>query len=68
MAANMSEDLGLETKLADSFTVEAGLLGGSRGSQLNVIDTESIESLGDCNLGLGIKECVGELLSLYMIE
>ena len=41
-----------------------GLLrrGGAR--ELDVLDAERIERLGDGNLGLGVEEGVGELLAL----
>ena len=60
----MSEDLGLESEVADGLAVEAGLLTGSGGSEFDVVDAEVVQSLGDANLGLGVEEGVGELLAL----
>src|SRR3569833_616674 len=64
VAANMSQDLGLEAELADSLAVLSRLLRGGGGRELDVVDTEIIESLGDLDLGLGIEEGVGKLLAL----
>lgn len=42
----------------------AGLLRRRRACELNVLYTEGIESLGNGDFGLRVKECVGELLAL----
>lgn len=63
MAANMSQDLGLETQVGNGYAIESGLLRSGRGGQLDVLDTEIIERLGDLNLLGGVKESVGELLA-----
>ena len=60
----MSEDLGLETEVADGLAVEAGLLTGSGRGEFDVVDAEVVQGLGDANLGLGVEEGVGELLAL----
>lgn len=65
MAADVCEDFGLQTKLADGLTVEPRLLGGGGGGKFDVFDTEGIKSLGDSNFGLGIEKGVSELFSLY---
>lgn len=45
VTSDMCKDLGpLETKLANGFTVCSGFRRGSGGSQLNVLDTESIKA------------------------
>lgn len=65
MASDVREDLGLESELANGLAVCTRLLGGSRGGELDVLHTESIESLGDSDLSLSVEECVCKLLSLY---
>ena len=60
----MSENLATETKLADRLAITPRLLGGGGGSELDVFDAESIESLGDGDLSLSIEESIGKLLSL----
>ena len=62
MATDVGEDLGLETELADSLAVRTRLFAGGRRRELDVLDTERIKSFGDGDLGLGVKESVGELL------
>ena len=64
MAADVGEDLGLEPELADGLAVRARLLGRGGRGELDVLDTERIERLGDGDLGLGIEKRVRELLSL----
>lgn len=64
MTADVSQNLGLEAELADSLAILAGLLRSRRGGQLDVVNTEVIESLGNLDLGLGVEEGVGELLAL----
>lgn len=53
----------LEAELADRLAVTARLLRGSRRGQLDVVDAEVIEGLGNLDLGLGVEEGVGELLA-----
>lgn len=53
----------LEAELADRLAVAARLLRSSGRGQLDVVDAEVIESLGDLDLGLGVEEGVGELLA-----
>lgn len=65
MASNVGEDLGLQPELADGFAISPGLLGRHGRCELDVLHTERIEGFGDCNLGLGVKKRVGELLPLY---
>lgn len=64
VAADVSQDLGLEAELADGLAILAGLLRGSRRGKLDIIDAKVIESPGDLNLGLGVEEGIGKLLSL----
>ena len=64
MTPNMCEDFGLQAELADGLAVETRLLTGSRRGELDVVDAEIVQSLGDANLGLGVEEGVGELLAL----
>lgn len=58
------EDLGLEAEVADGLAVEARLLTGGGRGELDVVDTEFVECLGDLDLGGGVEEGVGELLAL----
>jgi len=60
----VSENLGLEAELADGLAVEARLLTGSGRGEFDVVDAEIIQSLGNADLGFGVKEGVGELLAL----
>lgn len=60
----MSQDLGLEAQLADSLAVEPRLLGGSGRRQLDVVNAEFVEGLGNADLGLGVEEGIGKLLAL----
>ena len=64
MAPDVREDLGLETELADGLTVEPRLLRGGRRGELDVVDAELVQRLGNLDLGLGVEEGVGELLAL----
>lgn len=64
MATDVRQDFSLETKLADSLAIGARLLGGGGGSEFDVLHAKRIERLGDGDFGLGVKESVGELLSL----
>lgn len=65
VAANVSEDLGLETKLADGLAVDARLFGGGGGSEFDVFYTKGVECLCDGDLCLCIEEGIGELLALW---
>jgi hypothetical protein len=64
MASNVCENLGLESELADGLAISAGLLRCSGRGELDILDTECIESLRDGDLGLRIEESIGELLAL----
>jgi hypothetical protein len=64
MAADVSQDLGLETELADGLAVETRLLRGTRRGELDAVNTKLVESLGDLDLGLGVKVGIGKLLAL----
>lgn len=64
MTSHMREDLGLQSELADGLAVESALLTGARASELDAVNAKGIKLLGDGNLGLGIKVCIGKLLSL----
>jgi hypothetical protein len=64
VAADVGEDLGLESELADGLAVCAGLLRGGGGGEFNVLDPEGIEGLGDRDFSLGVEEGVGKLLAL----
>ena len=60
VAADVCEDLALETELANSFTVLARLLRGGRGGELDVVGTKLIEGFGNfdllCGVEVGIRE------------
>lgn len=60
IASNVSQDLGLETELADGLAVLAGGLRCSWRGQLDVVRSEFIESLCDFNLLGGVKIGVGK--------
>jgi hypothetical protein len=64
VAADVSQDLGLETELADGLAVETRLLRGTRRGELDAVNTELVQSLGDLDLGLGVKVGIGKLLAL----
>ena len=64
VAANVSQDLSLETQLADSLAIKTRLLGSTRRSELDAVDAELIQSLSDFDLGLGVEVGIGKLLSL----
>lgn len=64
VAADVSQDLGLEAELADGLAILAGLLRGSWRGKLDIVDAEVIESLGNLDLGLGIEEGIGKLFTL----
>jgi len=57
------EDLGLQAKLANSFTILATLLGRGRTSQLNVIYAKVVQRLGNLDLGFCVEEGIGKLLA-----
>lgn len=65
MAADVGENFALETELADRLAIGSGRLGRGRGRELDVLDAERVEGLGDGDFGLGVKECVCELLALW---
>lgn len=61
VASDVSQDLGLETELADGFTVCSRLLGcGGRG-EFNVLYAKVGEGLCDSDLCFRVKKGVGEL-------
>ena len=64
VAANVGQDLSLETQLADGLAVKTRLLRGTRRGELDAVDTKLIQSLGDLDLGLGVKVGIGKLLAL----
>lgn len=64
VTSDVSQDLSLQAKLADSLAILAGLLTGARAGELDAVNTEVIEGLGDLDLGLGVEVGVGELLTL----
>lgn len=66
VAANVCENFGLESKLADGLAVSARLLRCGGRSELDVLDTECIKSLCDGDFGLGVEESIGKLLTLCM--
>lgn len=63
VAADVSENLGLETELADSFTVPSRLFAGGGRRHLNVVDTKLIQRFRDFDLGLEVEVGIGELLA-----
>lgn len=64
VAANVGEDLGLESELADCLAVDTRLLRGGGGGELDVLYTKSIERFGDGDLCLGVEEGIRELFAL----
>jgi hypothetical protein len=60
---DVCQDLGFESKLANSFTIQPGLFRCSGGSEFDVFNSESIQRLGNRNFRLRIKECICKLLS-----
>lgn len=64
VASDVSENLGLKTELADGLAIGPRLLRCCGGGQLDVVDTKVVQSLGNLDLGLGVKEGRGKLLSL----
>jgi len=64
VASYVGEDLSLEAELADLLAVEARLLTGGGRGELDVVDTEFVEGLGNLDLSCGVEEGVGELLAL----
>ena len=60
IAADMGEDLALETELADSFTVLAGLLRGSWRGELDVVGAEFVKCFGDFDLLVRVEVGIGE--------
>ena len=68
MTTDVGEDLGTETKLADGLAVETRLFRSSGGGELDVLDTEGIESVSNSDLSLGVEESIGELFALWIQE
>ena len=64
VAADVGQDLGLETELADGLAVKTRLLGGTGRGELDAVNTELIQSLSDLDLGLSVEVGIGELLAL----
>lgn len=64
VAADVSQDLGLEAELADSLAVKTRLLGGTRRGELDAVNTKLVQSLSDLDLGLGVEVGIGKLLAL----
>lgn len=64
MAADMSENLGAESELANGLAIKTRLFRCGGRCQLNVLDTKGIQSLRDGDLGLGVKESICELFPL----
>lgn len=60
ITADMSEDLGLETELADGFTVLARLLTGGWGGEFDVVGAKLVQSPCDFNLFGGVEVGIGE--------
>lgn len=56
----MGKNLRLETELADSLTVLAGCLRGSRRGQLDIVGAELVESLRDFNLLVQVEVGIGK--------
>ena len=68
MTTDMGENLGLKTELANGLAVEPGLFRGRGGCEFDVLDTKGVESLGNCDFGLGVEEGIGKLLALCRWE
>lgn len=68
MAPDMCKDLGLESKLANCFTIGSRLFRGGRGCEFDVLYTKGIESPGNGDFSLGVKESISELFSFYSFK
>jgi len=68
VAANVCENFGLESKLADGLAIGTRLLRCGGRSKLDVLDAECIERLRDGDFGLCVEECVCELLALCVVD
>jgi hypothetical protein len=68
MAPNVRKNLCLQTKLADGLAVQSGLFRRGGGGEFDVLDAECIEGFGDGDLGLGVKEGICKLFSLYRLR
>ena len=64
VATDVGENFGIEAKLADGLTVSSRLLGSCWRRELEILHAKLVERFGDGNLGLGVKEGIGELLPL----
>ena len=64
VTSHVCEDLGLQSELADSLAVQSRLLRSGRRCEFDVVDTKLVEELGDLDLGLGVEEGIGKLLTL----
>jgi hypothetical protein len=64
VAADVGEDLRAERQGGDGLAILVGLRAGDRGGQLDVLDTELVQGLGDLDLLLRGEMGAGELLAL----
>ena len=64
VTSDVSQDLGLQAELANGLAVLAGLLACAGAGELNAVNTKFIQLLGNCNLHVGVKVGIGELLTL----
>jgi len=64
MATDVGKDFGLQAELADGLAVPSRLLGSCWRRQLQIFDAEIVKGFSDGDLGLGVKEGIGELFSL----
>ena len=64
MAARMGEQLGAQPQAGDARAVSAALGAGSRRGQLQILDAEGIQQMGDLDFLPAVEECIGELLAL----
>lgn len=66
MTPDVCKNLGLQPKLADSLAVCSGLFGGSGRGEFNVFNAKCVEGFRNCNFGLGVKEGIRKLFTLWL--
>ncbi len=65
VASNVSQDFGIQAKIADGLTVPSRLIGGCWRRELDILDAKLVKGFGDGDLGLSVEEGIGKLLPLY---
>ena len=64
MTSHVCEDFGFEAEFAYYFAVFAGLFRAGGVGQLDILDAEGIQCLGDAHFGFRVEKGIGELLAL----